>query len=257
MVWPVRALGACALALFSLAGCVDSDFSDGDAVRSTIHERFSAQANVHLSVGNVSGDVTILPWSRSTIDVVAVKHAGSQEALRRVTVEIDRDQVPASDVHIRTHYVHQWFGSDEGSVDYTVRVPRGASLVVNEVSGDVRANGLGGSVVIHSVSGDVTAMSAGGNLIVHSVSGDVHTSMLHMANSTNADIETVSGEIHLALPTSASAYVTARSLSGDVDSAWPIQESHGIGTTANGRIGGGAGTVQLKSISGDIHLTQE
>jgi hypothetical protein len=256
VVWPVRVVSACTVALFALAGCSYSDFGDGDAVRTTIHETFSAQPNVHLTVGNVSGDVTVLPWNRSTIDVVAVKHAGSQAALRRVTVEIDRDQIPASDVRIATRYVHHWFGSDEGSVDYTLHVPRGTSLVVNEVSGDVRANGLGGNVEVHSVSGDVTTLGVGGSLIEHSVSGDVHASMLRMDDSRNADIDTVSGEIHLALPPSASADVTARSLSGDFDSAWSIPEEHSIGTNANGRIGRGGGSVELRSISGDIHLTQ-
>jgi DUF4097 and DUF4098 domain-containing protein YvlB len=256
MVWAVRALGACALSLFALAACVDSDFGDGNAVRTTIHESFSAQSNVHLTVGNISGDVTVVPWSRSTIDVVAVKHAGSKEGLRRVTVEIDRDQVPASDVRIRTHYEHHWFGNEEGSVDYTLHVPRGTSLVVDEVSGDVRANSLGGNVEVHSVSGDVTTLDVGGNLYVHSISGDVHTSMLHMANDNSADIETVSGEIHLALPVSASAYVDASSLSGDFDCAWPIPQQRTIGMHADGNIGHGGGSVRLRSISGDIHLTQ-
>lgn len=256
MVWLLRALGTCALALFALTACVDSDFDNSDAVRTTIHESFSAQPNVDLTVGNVSGDVTVMPWSRSTIDIVAVKHAGSREGLRRVTVEIDRDQIPAANVRIRTRYEHHWFGSDEGSVDYTLRVPRGTSLVVNEVSGDVRANGLAGNVEIHSVSGDVTAMSVGGNLFVHSVSGDVHTSMLRMNDDRSADIETVSGEIHLALPASASAHVTASSLSGDFDTAWSIPQEHSIGTHADGEIGHGGGSIRLRSISGDIHLTQ-
>jgi hypothetical protein len=258
MLWPIRALGACALAVFALAGCVDADFGGGDAVRTTIHESFTAQPDVHLTVGNVSGDVTVMPWNHSTIDIVALKHAGSKEGLRRVTVEIDRDQVPAADVRIRTRYERNWFGSDEGSVDYTIRVPRGSSLVVNEVSGDVRANDLGGNVEVHSVSGDVTAMNVGGNLFVHSVSGDVHTSMLHMNDDRSADIATVSGEIHLALPASAAAYVTAHSLSGDFDSAWSIpEEQHIVGTQAEGNIGRGGGNVQLRTISGDIHLTQE
>jgi hypothetical protein len=239
-----------------LAGCAASDF-DGDAYRATIHQSFAAQPNVHVGVDNVSGDVTVLPWSRPNIDIVAVKHAGSKESLNRVTVEIDRDQIPTADVEIHTHYAHTWFGGNTGDVDYTLHVPRGASLTVRTVSGDVRASGLGRNVEIRTVSGDVTAMRTGGSLTAHSISGDIRTSMLRMGKGDTADIDTVSGDIHLGLPSAASASVEIKSLSGDLVDDWNIPTAHqAVGVSATGRIGGGAGNINLHSISGDIHLSR-
>ncbi len=242
------------LAALALSGCVATDFGFGDAVHATVHERFAARSGVHMSVSNVSGDVRILPWNQDVVDIVAIKHAASVRGLRRVTVEIDRDQVPAGSVQIETHYAHEWFGN-EGSVDYTIHVPRAASLDIEEVSGDVVASGIGGSVHVHSVSGDVTAMRVGGDLTVHSVSGDVRVSMLHMNAARNADVETVSGDIHLGLPAAAGAFVDAKSLSGDINSSWAIPtRNHVVGEEASGTIGRGGGHVTLKSISGDIHV---
>jgi hypothetical protein len=253
----VRMLAAGALITLALAGCVETDFGYGDAVHSVVHERFTADARVHLSVANVSGDVRVLQWNQNLVDIVAIKRASSSQGLHRMTVEIDRDQSPAQSVSIRTRYENEWFGHSGGSVDYTLHVPRGASLDVSEVSGDVLASDLDGSVHVHSVSGDVTTMRVGGNLTVHSISGDVHASMLQMNGNREADIDTVSGDIHLALPPSANAYVDAKSLSGDFDSAWSIPIQHQlVGVEASGTIGSGGGDVTLKSISGDISLAR-
>jgi hypothetical protein len=254
-----RFLTAGSLAALALSGCVNGgNFDFGDTVHATVHERFAARGDVHVTVGNVSGDVKILPWDQPTIDILAVKRAGSRQGLRRVTIEIVRDQTPAQSVEIRTRYEHEWFGNNGGSVDYTIRVPRRASLDINEVSGDVVASGVGGNLHVHSVSGDVTALNVGGSLVVNSVSGDVRLSMLRMGGDRNADVNTISGDIHLALPASAGAFVDAKSISGDFDSTWPLQvEHHMVGVEASGTIGRGGGDVELKSISGDIHLERD
>lgn len=251
-----RVLAAGALVALALSGCVEYDFGDdGDAIHAVVHERFSARSDVSVSVANVSGDVRILPWNQGLVDIVAVKSASSAEGLRRVTVEIERDQSPAESVSIRTHYVNEWFGHSSGSVDYTVHVPRGTSVDVSEVSGDVTATGLRGDVHVHSVSGNVTALRVGGNLTVHSVSGDVHVSMLRMDAGREADVDTVSGDIHLGVPATATAFVDANTLSGDFDSPWPLQaQREMVGVQVRGAIGHGGGDITLKSISGDIHL---
>lgn len=248
-----------ALLSFALPGCVSGDFG-GDSVHQTLHEQLSVSPSPHVRVANVSGFIRILPWGRSIVDVAARKHASSLGALQRTSVVITHDGSPASDVEIDTHYAHNGFffwGESGASVDYTIHVPRGTNLDLANVSGDVSVSGIAGDVQIRNVSGDVEALRLDGNLQVHTVSGTIDASLLRMNAQRDADLEAVSGAIHLAVPPKSSADVTAESISGgfSTDFNVPMQQRT-VGVHAQGPIGGGAGTIQLRTISGSITLSK-
>ncbi len=254
-----RFLAISALAVLALPGCISGDFG-GDAVHSTMHERFALAPHAHVRVANVSGPIVVIPWNRHEIDIVARKHAGSVTALQRTTVGVSRDAVPATDVEISTHYQREGFffwGESGASVDYTIHVPSDASVQLADVSGDVRVSGMQGTVEINEVSGDVTATGVGGNLRIHAVSGDVNTSVLHMTGNDSAEIATVSGSVTLAIPPSSNASVSAQSISGGFHSDFSIPtRRQTVGVSADGHVGNGSATIDLKTISGDIRLTK-
>ncbi|HEY9086347.1 MAG TPA: DUF4097 family beta strand repeat-containing protein [Candidatus Tyrphobacter sp.] len=239
-----------------LAGCISTDFG-GDHVRATVHERIAVVPNAHVSIENVSGQITVIPWSRSTVDIVAVKHASDPDGLRQVTVEVTRDRVPASDVEIKTQYANHTFSfwRHSGSVDYTIHVPRGVSLRLANVSGDVQANGIVGDVAADEVSGDVAILDNGGNVTVHTVSGSIDVSMTTMGSDRRANLEAVSGSIRLAIPRNSGAVVSAHSISGGFHSDFPIPtHPQTVGTSAGGSIGNGAGSIDMGTISGSMTL---
>ncbi|HUY40806.1 MAG TPA: DUF4097 family beta strand repeat-containing protein [Candidatus Dormibacteraeota bacterium] len=254
-----RFLAILALTVLALPGCISGDFG-GDAVHSTMHERFALAPHAHVRVSNVSGPIVIVPWNRHEIDIVARKHAGNVTALRRTTINVTRDTIPATDVEISTHYQHDGFffwGESGAGVDYTIHVPRDISLQLANVSGDVSVSGMQGAVEINEVSGEVTASGVGGDLSVNAVSGDVNASMLHMTGNDRAEIQTVSGSVTLAVPPSSNASVSAQSISGGFHSDFPIpSHRQTVGVSADGRIGNGSATISLKTISGDMHLTR-
>src|SRR5205814_10100049 len=58
-------------------------------------------------------------------------------------------------------------------VDFTVRLPRSASLGATTIVGDVHVTGAHGPLVIHTMSGDVDVVTAKGPVKAESMNGDV------------------------------------------------------------------------------------
>ncbi len=255
-----RSLALLALAVLSLSGCIVEDDGGGDFVHQTVHERFALARNAHIRVGNVSGSILVVPWTNRAIDIVARKESDDSDALHRTAIEITHDGTPATDVDVETHYHRDgffWFGGSGANVDYTLHVPSDVSLRLSNVSGNIRVSDVTGDVDANAVSGDVNAKNLGGELHVRTVSGSVEASVTRMNQDSYVSIEAVSGSIDLAIPSRSSASVTADSISGDFDSDFNIPTEHRtVGVQANGNIGSGAGTIELKTISGSMTLSK-
>lgn len=250
------------LASLALAGCVEWD-SQAERVQAGVHERFAVTPNAQVRIENVAGPIVVVPWSRPAIDIVATKHASDARNLRLITIEVARDGTPVSDVDIRTHYAHMGFfgipgfGRSGGTVDYTVHVPTGAWLHVANVSGDIRVSGMSNDVEVNEVSGDITAMHLGGDATIHAVSGSIDASLRHMGDGQRVHLDTVSGSISLGVPPNSSAVVSAQSISGSFHSDFPIPaHQQTVGVSAQGRIGNGAGSIEMRSISGSLTLSK-
>jgi DUF4097 and DUF4098 domain-containing protein YvlB len=256
-----RSLALLALAALVLPGCFESDYDGGgDTVHQTVHERFAVAPNAHVTVGNISGSIVVTPWAGHEIDILARKRADEDEALHRTAIEITHEGTPADDVEIHTRYLHEGFffwGGSSADVDYTIRVPKDVTIEISNVSGDVRVSGIDGTVRVNNVSGEVEAMHIDGNLRIHTVSGIIDASLVQMSGNRDADMEAVSGSIRLAVPPHSSAYVTARSISGDFDSDFNVPtQQHTVGVEATGRIGSGSGTIEMRTISGSMTLSK-
>ncbi|MBN2493305.1 MAG: DUF4097 family beta strand repeat protein [Deltaproteobacteria bacterium] len=125
-------------------------------------------------------------------------------------------------------------GSAAAAGDLRVQVPKGASVRVSTLSGDIAVEGLEGRCELKSVSGEVKIASCSGPVKAKSVSGDVTLRALRgglEASSVSGDVR---GEDIRA------DSLETKSVSGGVELA-----------------GVHAGRVRLKSHSGDVHYRGE
>lgn len=130
------------------------------------------------------------------------------------------------------------------------------SIDANTAAGDIEAQGLAGSVTFKSVSGDLAL--AGGSLdrlTAHSVTGKVTTDVDLRADG-RAQVNTVSGEVTIRLPASASATVSLTSLTGRVDAAFPelSRQDRPMGKDVTGTLGDGEASLTVNSVSGAVTL---
>ena len=114
---------------------------------------------------------------------------------------------------------------------------------VNTVSGDVELESVGGEAIIILVSGDVRVHEAAASIEVKSVSGDVD---LESVRRGEVRLQSVSGDLTIAIERGARLWMDVASLSGDTSSELDVSDA-GSGGDIDLR-------VRANSTSGDIRL---
>ena len=253
--------------------------------------RYPAAPNASVNVVNQFGDVNVRPAAGSQI-VVSANTTSEQ-------VEVDCSQVDGR-VEATTHFL-QRADSAHGRVDYEISIPPSVSVSVRNASGPIHLNGLNADISLRSdtaaievrdlsnahlrvmtVNGPVTLQNVtGGYVEVLSSGGDVH---LNSVSGPKVTVSTTSGSISyagdfghggeysltnhtgnidVALPSSASVDLDARSSHGSVEDSFPLQQkTHLTNTLVAGRSfagtsNSGSSSVQLRSFSGKIRVKKQ
>ena len=126
----------------------------------------------------------------------------------------------------------------------------------NTVSGDLEARGIDGEITFNSVSGGLTlAGGAVSKLAAKTVSGQV-TADIDLRNGAGLKVSTVSGDVAVRVPASASARVDLKSTSGRVRSGFDGMGTRpGRGPTVlSATIGSGSADLTVTSMTGDVTL---
>jgi DUF4097 and DUF4098 domain-containing protein YvlB len=241
------------LAALAFAGAVALHAED---LREEFHQTYPLSPNGSISLKNVNGAVRVTGWDRNEVKVDAVKKARSQQALNDARIVVD---ARADAIAIRTEYPDDYHENNPASVDYTVMVPRQASLdKVGTVNGGVTVEGIAGGVRVSTVNGRVDAHGLGGDVELSTVNGRVEAAFDRLeANSVS--MKTVNGQIALALPSNAGANLSAKTVHGDVESDFdlPIRRlNFGPGADIQTTIGGGGAQVRLSTVNGGIKLSR-
>ena len=185
-----------------------------------------------------------------------------------------------------------WLRPQRHSVDVTITVPPGcptqvsvvnagtivsgisANISAKSVSGDITLDGVIGSVDAKTVSGDLEARGLDGEMAFNSVSGDLTlaggtlrqlaaktvsgqvTADIELDDGSGLKVNTVSGDVAVRVPASASARVDLKSASGRVRSSFEqMSASPGPGPAMmTATIGSGSASVSLTSMTGDVTL---
>jgi hypothetical protein len=181
----------------------------------------------HVTLRQTSGEITIRGVEGDRVRLKADDDTAFRD---RFTVELDKDSI---DVNQNEKLGFGIFGRGE-SVDLTVEVPHGATVMVETQSGDITATDLSGSKHFRTASGEIVLKRLAGAIEVETVSGDLE----------------IEGQAPIDLK--------GRTVSGDVDIQVPILRRLDLGTTS-GDMGidadlRGEGPFALRTISGDVHF---
>lgn len=209
-------------------------------------KRATVAPDATIEVSNVQGSVGITAWDRNEVELVAV-------------LESDKDELAfeATDRHVRIDVDRpngKYGNRNKEEATLTLRVPKGARLIIDTVSANITVNGVLGEQELESVSGEVKTQAFDAPVSLSSVSGEVIVagnggkavvSTESVSGSTTAtglrgsyEGEVVSGNISATV--AASERLNVSSVSGDIE----IQAD--LTPTAR---------VSMESISGQIALT--
>jgi hypothetical protein len=213
---------------------------------------YALAADGRVSLENMNGNVHVTSWSRNEVRVYAIKRASSQDRLEAIEINIDSDP---NVLRIKTKY-HQHFDNNPGGVEYTLTVPRSASLDKFElVNGGLDAEDLGGDVNASSVNGRIKVRGLSGGARLSVVNGHLEATFDRLDEPKTISLDSVNGAIDLALPTDASVTLEASTMSGSIhdDFGLPVTGQF-VGHKLHGTLGDGRAQVKLSDVNGSISI---
>ncbi|MDB4878509.1 MAG: hypothetical protein JWM41_4955 [Gemmatimonadetes bacterium] len=228
-------------------------------------------AGNEVSIHNVNGDVKVVPSTTGRVEVVGIKHgsgrnidlikADVQQTSRGVVICVLYDDSNSSCDDNGYHSRGDRWGRNNdwsnASMNLEVAVPANLIVSASSVSGSVSVTGAQGDVTASSVSGDVrldriraTSVSA------HSVSGNVDVHVDELTGRGDLSFRTVSGDVTLELPKQLDADISMSTVSGGLDSDYPITLGNGRMSRRRieARIGNGGRRLDLTTVSGDVRI---
>jgi DUF4097 and DUF4098 domain-containing protein YvlB len=249
------------------------------------------------TVNIISGGGSVALHSGSGRQVLATYTVHSDK------IEVDQNSsADKQRVELRTHALPgQQPTAEQARVDYDVTVPSGIAVNVSTTSASITAEGLSGDIGLSSETGRITVsnalkshvrvrsmtapislkdvtisrvdvQSAGGTVQLDNVTGQrvsVGTTSgnieYHGDCSGGGDyiLTSHSGAIDMTLPATASVDLSARSTTGAVENAFPLEEKqHNSfvpkqGRSFAGTSNSGSSSVELQSFSGKIRVKKQ
>ena len=146
-----------------------------------------------------------------------------------------------------------------------VCVEDAASLEVNTASGDMRVRDVDGAVTFRTASGDASVRRCGGPLSVNLVSGDLSIGeasagltvttvsgdvRVHAAGGGGMKVQSVSGDVHLAIKPGERLRIDASSVSGSMSSELDVNDAPPADAS------GPLHDLRVRTVSGDLEIVR-
>ena len=154
-----------------------------------IEKRFSVEVRPVITVRNPSGRVTVKPWQKSEVLVIA-NHTSAK-------VETDAEQV-GNRVEIVTHLLSEDVSPEELRADYEITVPSEAELQIRTDAGTVFVRGISGDMTFETVAADIDLQEVAGYLVIKTVGG----SLVCLRCAGRIDANSISGNLRFVQPVS-------------------------------------------------------
>jgi len=212
-----------------------------------------------FSLENVSGDVEVTGGGGSDVRIDATKRARHNDPaeakaiLQDLVISVSER---GGNVDVRTEYPRYNNRRNRygyGSVDYTVSVPRDASVMLKSISGSVKVTNVNGELRAESVSGGIVTTAARKLRTLKSISGDVQISD---SQSDDLTAGTVSGSV--IIRNVKTRIVELQSVSGDLR-VTDVDADHAEMKTVSGNVEyagrlSKSGRYEFQSHSGNVRL---
>jgi hypothetical protein len=240
-VWLGAAAGAAAQTDFEWTGQLAPGQMNG-----SIHAAAARGGNIAVTALKIAGRTN----TASDVRFETVAHSGG------VTVCVvypSRDGRSANQCQPGGHGSNDVKG-DDTRVDFTVQVPAGINLIARTVNGSIDANGLQGDAEGTTVNGSVT-VSTTGSARATTVNGSINAAMGRAVWPNGGKFTTVNGQVTLSLPAAVNANVRMSTVSGGIQSDFPLQMANDPGPKhAEGVLGAGGQTLDITTVNGGITL---
>ena len=128
-------------------------------------------------------------------------------------------------------------------------------VIVDLTNGNVELNGITGDLDLDLTNGNVTLQEVQGSAHVDLTNGRIYGEVV-LPDQGVCDLETVNGDIDLDIPEGTSADFSASVANGAISlTGLALTNSTFTNRSAQGTLGGGDGTIRMRTVNGNIRVT--
>ena len=218
-----------------------------------------------LFLRDVNGDITVTAATGETVEVHAVKswQRGDPSQVQVLAIPGDSGATICAlwrgrtgDCAANGHYTtHGFRNSSDVRVQLSVKLPKGVRLDVFGTNGSINVTGAAAELKLITVNGGIDATTSSGGISAVTVNGNVNATTKALPPGSEVKVVTVNGSITVALPVNLDADISAKAVSGGVQSEFPVAISSGmLGKRIEGRVGAGGVKINLTTVNGSIEL---
>jgi hypothetical protein len=250
--WDGRVEAGRWMQVFNVNGSVDFAPSPDNQVHLVAEKRSNGREmdDIHFEVVQVGGNVTICAiWNDSSrcedggTSTIRRNHNNETHTSVKFTVKVPRN------IRVGAHSVNG--GVSVRDVGMEVRA--------NSVNGGVNVRNTSGPVRATTVNGGVDVSTAAGPVTASTVNGNVDARMASLQGDDDMNFKTVNGSIAIYVPAGFDANFRFDTVSGGIDSDFPMTLTGKWGPRhASGKIGNGGGRdLRASNVNGSIELRKQ
>ncbi|MGZ7078920.1 MAG: DUF4097 family beta strand repeat-containing protein, partial [Thermoanaerobaculia bacterium] len=213
-----------------------------------------------IEIREVDGNVSVEAGPASEISLVANVQARGFEPKKNAENHGYFQTVIAGDtLRIGREHEHMvvripFFGRNDVTVNYTLRVPQTVALDLRTVNGRIATRGVNAATDATTVNGPIDLETSGAGVIsARTVNGRVVAKFLKTFQG--AKLKTVNGSVEAQLPSTASFACDLSQVNGDFEASFPVSiHSHPGSRRVSGEVNGGQYSLKIVTVNGDIQL---
>jgi len=204
--------------------------------------------------GNGRIDVTGGDGDAVTITAERIVKAGTEEAAKeQLTLLEMKEEVTPDRVSVDSSVSGLTINVSR-RVNYTITMPKGASLSLSSTNGDIQVRNIAGLFSADATNGRVTATGLQQGAKVSTSNGVIELAFDRVGGD-GISAETTNGMITLSVPKSADADLSARVTNGAIEHEnLDLQISEQSRRRLDGRLGAGGPAIRLETTNGAITI---
>jgi DUF4097 and DUF4098 domain-containing protein YvlB len=207
---------------------------------------------------STNGHVRVEAAETETVHVTAerIVKASTKEAAERELADFQiRETISADRVALDSSHRGLNIGLSR-EVNYVVRLPRSASVRIDNTNGRIEVRGIGGELRIASTNGMIQATDLGNGATVETTNGAISLAFAALG-AQGVQCETTNGAITVELPPDADADLRARVTNGSIsasDFGERLSVTEDSRRRLDARLGQGGTAIRLDTTNGAIRV---
>lgn len=245
--------GVLALSVVTLGACNLQLSTDVEA-KDTWTRTYPLSAGGTLALANTNGKIVVTGGETDSVTITAerIVRAGTEEAAKQQLAAFDmKEEISPDRVSIDSSSRGITLNVSR-SVNYTVTLPRTASVMLNTTNSDIQATNIGGHFAAESANGRILATGLQHSAQVSTTNG-VITLTFDRVGGEGIRAETTNGPLTVSVPTTTNADLSARVTNGGIThDGLDLQISETSRRRLDARLGTGGPPIRLETTNGTI-----